>query len=138
MHEGAYVGYIQCKHRAYLAAGVAEHVFGEKLHRLRAGALGKTHRKDGFRKVQHVASLYAEGHIRGVVEGDLPGEIRMIAQYVAGVYGLPPAGLGVHLIKAYACAYGGEGIPGEVKVGYGLQREAPLPAHKVGKGAFAL
>ena len=40
VHEGAYVGSIQCKHRAYFAAGVAEHVFREKFHSLGAGALG--------------------------------------------------------------------------------------------------
>ena len=132
VHEGTAVGNVKGQHPPEAAAGVPEEAPGGGFDAVGAGALGDADGQGIFCQHQHVAALQTAVEVPVIVAGDQPRKVRVIAEEIIGIQGLPPPGGVAHPVEEHALAHGGEGIPGEIQVRHGVHDQI------IGRGGHIL
>ena len=116
VHEGAHVGDVQDQDALNGTAFIPEEAARQQFDPLRGTALRQTDGQQILPEVEDVPSLDVERIVPVVIEGDLPGKVRMKAHDIVPVYGLPAARDRVHAVETDAAADAREGIAGEIQV----------------------
>ena len=131
MHEGPVFGDVKGQHLGKAHLG-GEKPLGQQLNGPGLGALGDADGHHLGGEHQDVAPLHGGGGGPVVVHrGALV--LGVVGEDILGEEGLPPPGDGVHSVDGYPVAHGGEGVPGKVQVGDGVQDKGIVVFQVVGE-----
>ena len=131
MHKAAGLGDIDGKHLAE-ARRLLQQALGQQFDGHRMGALGDADGDHLRTEHQNVAPLNGVLLIGGVQQRD-PAVLRVVLEDIPGEQGLPAPGVREHPVDGDPVPDAGEGIPGEVEVGHGINDKGIVVVQVVGE-----